>query len=81
MKISEDLVFADSRIRAEIIAAEDVLHDTGAISMISLDSQAMDRVGEVIARTWPTASKMWLMCSPCPLNLMVFNNISGKTWI
>ena len=56
--IPEDLAFADSRIRAEIISAEDMLHDTGAISMISLDSQAMDRVEEVVARTWRTASKM-----------------------
>ena len=56
--IPEDLAFADSRIRAETIAAEDVLHDTGAISMISSDSQAMGRVGEVVARTWRTASKM-----------------------
>lgn len=57
-KIPEDLAFAESRIRAETIAAEDVLHDTGAISMISSDSQAMGRVGEVISRTWRTASKM-----------------------
>ncbi len=56
--ISEDLQFAESRIRAETVAAEDVLHDTGAISMISSDSQAMGRVGEVISRTWRTASKM-----------------------
>src|SRR5205085_10420913 len=50
--------FAESRIRGETIAAEDVLHDLGAISMISSDSQAMGRVGEVITRTWQTASKM-----------------------
>jgi len=56
--IQEDLSFAESRIRAETVAAEDVLHDTGAISMISSDSQAMGRVGEVISRTWRTASKM-----------------------
>jgi urease len=56
--IPEDLAFAESRIRAETVAAEDVLHDTGAISMISSDSQAMGRVGEVISRTWRTASKM-----------------------
>lgn len=56
--IPEDLHFAESRIRAETVAAEDVLHDTGAISMISSDSQAMGRVGEVISRTWRTASKM-----------------------
>ena len=56
--IPEDLAFAESRIRAETIAAEDVLHDLGAISMISSDSQAMGRVGEVVSRTWRTASKM-----------------------
>ncbi|THH27870.1 hypothetical protein EUX98_g6329 [Antrodiella citrinella] len=56
--IPEDLAFAESRIRAETVAAEDVLHDIGAISMISSDSQAMGRVGEVISRTWRTASKM-----------------------
>ncbi|CAE6512356.1 unnamed protein product [Rhizoctonia solani] len=56
--IPEDCAFADSRIRKETIAAEDVLHDIGAISMIASDSQAMGRVGEVISRTWRTASKM-----------------------
>jgi urease subunit alpha len=57
-KIPEDLAFAESRIRAETIAAEDVLHDLGAISMLSSDSQAMGRIGEVITRTWQTADKM-----------------------
>ncbi len=56
--IAEDLAFAESRIRRETIAAEDVLHDLGAISMFSSDSQAMGRVGEVILRTWQTAHKM-----------------------
>ncbi len=56
--IPEDVAFAESRIRGETIAAEDVLHDLGAISMISSDSQAMGRVGEVICRTWQTAHKM-----------------------
>jgi urease subunit alpha len=56
--IPEDLAFAESRIRAETIAAEDVLHDLGAISMMSSDSQAMGRIGEVILRTWQTADKM-----------------------
>jgi urease subunit alpha len=56
--IAEDLAFAESRIRKETIAAEDVLHDLGAISMMSSDSQAMGRVGEVIIRTWQTAHKM-----------------------
>ena len=58
--IPEDVAFADSRIRAETIGAEDVLHDLGAISMMSSDSQAMGRIGEVICRTWQTADKMKL---------------------
>jgi urease subunit alpha len=58
--IAEDVAFADSRIRAETIAAEDILHDLGAISMMSSDSQAMGRIGEVICRTWQTADKMKL---------------------
>ena len=56
--IPEDVAFADSRIRAETIMAEDILHDLGALSMISSDSQAMGRIGEVITRTWQTAHKM-----------------------
>src|SRR5207344_766303 len=56
--LPEDVAFAESRIRGETIAAEDVLHDIGAISMISSDSQAMGRIGEVITRTWQTADKM-----------------------
>lgn len=56
--IPEDVAFAESRIRAETIAAEDILHDMGAISIISSDSQAMGRIGEVICRTWQTAHKM-----------------------
>ena len=57
-KIAEDVAFAESRIRRETIAAEDILHDLGAFSMLSSDSQAMGRVGEVILRTWQTAHKM-----------------------
>src|SRR4030095_13745955 len=56
--VPEDVAFAESRIRRETIAAEDILHDLGAFSMISSDSQAMGRVGEVITRTWQTAHKM-----------------------
>ena len=56
--IPEDIAFADSRIRKESIAAEDIMHDLGAISMIASDSQAMGRVGEMITRTWQTAHKM-----------------------
>ncbi|MFZ1059155.1 MAG: urease subunit alpha [Candidatus Rokuibacteriota bacterium] len=65
-KIPEDLAFAESRIRAETIAAEDVLHDLGAISMLSSDSQAMGRIGEVVARTWQTADKMKRQRGPLP---------------
>jgi urease subunit alpha len=62
--IAEDVAFAESRIRRETIAAEDILHDIGAISMMSSDSQAMGRVGEVILRTWQTAHKMKLQRGP-----------------
>ncbi len=65
-RIPEDVAFADSRIRAETIAAEDVLHDMGAFSMLSSDSQAMGRVGEVIIRTWQTAHKMKLQRGKLP---------------
>src|SRR6202158_2672776 len=69
--IAEDIAFAESRIRRETIAAEDILHDLGAFSMISSDSQAMGRVGEVMIRTWQTAHKMkmqrgWLAPSQLP---------------
>jgi urease subunit alpha len=57
-EIAEDLAFAESRIRQETIAAEDILHDLGALSMMSSDSQAMGRIGEVVIRTWQTADKM-----------------------
>src|SRR5207302_8191442 len=56
--IAEDVAFAESRIRKETIAAEDILHDIGALSIMSSDSQAMGRIGEVIIRTWQTADKM-----------------------
>ncbi|WP_324617922.1 urease subunit alpha [Cohnella cholangitidis] len=62
--IPEDVAFADSRIRPETIAAEDILHDLGAFSIISSDSQAMGRVGEVITRTWQTADKMKMQRGP-----------------
>lgn len=64
--IPEDVAFAESRIRGETIAAEDILHDMGAISMMASDSQAMGRVGEVITRTWQTASKMKFMRGHLP---------------
>lgn len=62
--IAEDVAFAESRIRRETIAAEDILHDLGAFSMISSDSQAMGRVGETITRTWQTAHKMKVQRGP-----------------
>ena len=65
-KIPEDLAFAESRIRKETIAAEDILHDLGALSMMSSDSQAMGRIGEVVIRTWQTAHKMRQQRGPLP---------------
>src|SRR5436305_704221 len=62
--IAEDIAFAESRIRKETIAAEDILHDIGALSMMSSDSQAMGRIGEVVIRTWQTAHKMKLQRGP-----------------
>ncbi len=64
--IAEDVAFAESRIRRETIAAEDILHDLGAFSMLSSDSQAMGRVGEVVTRTWQTAHKMKAQRGPLP---------------
>ena len=64
--IPEDVAFAESRIRRETIAAEDILHDMGAFSILSSDSQAMGRVGEVITRTWQTAHKMKLQRGRLP---------------
>jgi urease subunit alpha len=72
--ISEDLAFAESRIRKETIAAEDILHDLGALSMMSSDSQAMGRVGEVIIRTWQTADKMKRQRGPLPGDGRADNN-------
>jgi urease subunit alpha len=65
-RIPEDIAFAESRIRRETIAAEDILHDIGAMSMMSSDSQAMGRIGEVIIRTWQTAHKMKLQRGALP---------------
>ncbi|ODO09283.1 urease [Cryptococcus amylolentus CBS 6273] len=79
--IPEDIAFADSRIRAETVAAEDVLQDTGAISMISSDSQAMGRIGEVIARTWRTAAKMKSVRGPLPGDEETRDNNRVKRYI
>jgi urease subunit alpha len=72
--IPEDLAFAESRIRKETIAAEDILHDMGVLSMISSDSQAMGRVGEVLLRTWQTAHKMKIQRGPLPGDGRADNN-------
>ncbi len=72
--IPEDIAFAESRIRKETIAAEDILHDLGALSMISSDSQAMGRVGEVIIRCWQTAHKMKVQHGPLPGDGRADNN-------
>ena len=80
-RIPEDLAFAESRIRAETIAAEDVLHDLGAISMMSSDSQAMGRIGEVIIRTWQTASKMKSQRGPLPAETAGDDNRRVKRYV
>ncbi len=79
--IAEDLAFAESRIRKETIAAEDILHDLGAISMMSSDSQAMGRVGEVIIRTWQTAHKMKQQRGPLPGDGANHDNFRVKRYI
>ena len=79
--IAEDLAFAESRIRRETIAAEDILHDLGAISMMSSDSQAMGRVGEVIIRTWQTAHKMKAQRGQLPGDSDRHDNFRVKRYI
>lgn len=79
--IPEDLAFAESRIRKETIAAEDILHDLGAISMMSSDSQAMGRVGEVILRTWQTAHKMKVQRGTLPEDSSRNDNARVKRYI
>ena len=79
--IAEDVAFAESRIRRETIAAEDILHDLGAFSMISSDSQAMGRVGEVITRTWQTADKMKKQRGPLPEDSPGNDNFRAKRYI
>ncbi len=80
-KIPEDVAFADSRIRPETIAAEDVLHDMGIFSMMSSDSQAMGRIGEVITRTWQTAHKMKEERGPLPEDSKGNDNFRVKRYI
>src|SRR5580765_1052263 len=79
--VPEDVAFADSRIRPETIAAEDVLHDLGAISMMSSDSQAMGRIGEVICRTWQTADKMKKQRGPLPGEKAGSDNLRVRRYI
>ena len=80
-RIPEDVAFAESRIRRETIAAEDILHDLGAFSMMSSDSQAMGRVGEVIIRTWQTADKMKRQRGPLPEDNDRADNFRVKRYI
>ncbi len=79
--IAEDVAFAESRIRRETIAAEDILHDLGAFSMISSDSQAMGRVGEVITRTWQTAHKMKVQRGSLSEDKSDIDNFRAKRYI
>jgi len=79
--IAEDIAFAESRIRRETIAAEDILHDLGAFSMMSSDSQAMGRVGEVIIRTWQTAHKMKVQRGSLPEDNARHDNFRVKRYI
>ena len=80
-RIPEDVAFAESRIRRETIAAEDILHDLGAFSMMSSDSQAMGRVGEVIIRTWQTADKMKRQRGPLPEDSDRNDNFRAKRYL
>ena len=79
--IAEDLAFAESRIRKETIAAEDILHDLGALSMMSSDSQAMGRIGEVIIRTWQTAHKMKVQRGRLPEEKGDNDNARAKRYV
>ena len=79
--IPEDVAFADSRIRKETIAAEDILHDKGAFSMIASDSQAMGRVGEVVTRTWQTAHKMKQQFGALPEDSDRNDNFRAKRYV
>src|SRR5437762_4020901 len=79
--VPEDVAFADSRIRPETIAAEDVLHDLGAISMMSSDSQAMGRIGEVICRTWQKADKMKRQRGPLAGETPGSDNLRARRYV
>jgi len=79
--VPEDVAFAESRIRQETIAAEDILHDLGVFSMISSDSQAMGRIGEVTTRTWQTAHKMKLQRGPLPGDSVRNDNLRARRYV
>jgi urease subunit alpha len=79
--VAEDVAFAESRIRRETIAAEDILHDLGAFSMLSSDSQAMGRVGEVVIRTWQTAHKMKVQRGALPGDTAESDNFRAKRYV
>jgi urease subunit alpha len=80
-QVPEDVAFAESRIRPETIAAEDILHDMGVLSMLSSDSQAMGRVGEVVIRTWQTAHKMKSQRGPLPEDSSRNDNQRAKRYV
>jgi urease subunit alpha len=80
-QVPEDVAFAESRIRPETIAAEDILHDMGVISMLSSDSQAMGRIGEVVTRTWQTAHKMKTQRGPLPEDSARNDNHRTKRYV
>ena len=80
-QVPEDVAFAESRIRPETIAAEDILHDMGVLSMISSDSQAMGRIGEVVTRTWQTAHKMKVQRGPLPQDSARNDNFRAKSYV
>src|SRR6201993_4700740 len=80
-QVPEDVAFAESRIRPETIAAEDILHDLGVLSMLSSDSQAMGRVGEVVIRTWQTAHKMKVQRGSLPQDSARHDNFRAKRYV
>jgi urease subunit alpha len=80
-QVPEDVAFAESRIRPETVAAEDLLHDLGVFSMISSDSQAMGRIGEVVLRTWQTAHKMKVQRGPLPEDSSRHDNFRVKRYV
>ena len=80
-QVPEDVAFAESRIRPETIAAEDILHDMGVLSMLSSDSQAMGRIGEVVIRNWQTAHKMKSQRGPLPEDSSRNDNLRAKRYV